>query len=198
MGTYREFRKKSPESLFIHAVYISSCVNSYHYMVFVRSSRVYINWKLEMFLLSSLGGSNMVNNLKHIYHGWIGLPDSILINLSVLFTLRCCLDKMCSPASFPGLTYLVEVSYFVAFLALCILGCTLLPWLVLWFSTSYTLPFHTWGFSRWLTVIGRSLCSRIILSHILSTGALWFVALSLVLHMVVCSKVHRRIGIKLG
>ena len=94
----------------------------------------------------------MINYLKHIYHGWIGLPDSIFIDVSVLFSMRwCCLDKMCSPASFPGLTYLVEVSYFVAFLALCILGCTLLPWLVLWFSTSHTLPFHTWGFSTWLT-----------------------------------------------
>ena len=121
-------------------------------MVLVRSSGVYINWKLEVFLLWSLGGSNMVNYLKHIYQWWIGLPDSILIDVSVLFTLRwCCLDKIWSPASFLGLTYLVEVSYFMAFLALCILGCTLLSWLVLWFSTSHTLPFHSWGFlDGWL------------------------------------------------
>ena len=91
----------------------------------------------------------MINYLKHIYHGWIGLPDSIFIDVSVLFSLRCCyLGKMCSATSFLGLTYLIEVSYFVAFLALCILGCTFLPWLVLWFSTSHTLPFHSWGFSR--------------------------------------------------
>ena len=102
---------------------------------------------------SILGGSNMVKNLKHIYHWWIGLPDSILIDVSVLSALRWCyLYKMCFPASFLGLTYLVEVSYFVAFLAFCILDCTLLSWLVLWFSTSHTLPFHSWGFSRWLTV----------------------------------------------
>ena len=95
-----------------------------------------------------------INYLKHIYHWWIGLPDSIFINVSVLFSLRwCCLDKMCSPASLPGLTYLIEVFYFVAFLAFCILGCTFLPWLVLWFSTSHTLPFHSWRFSRQLTVI---------------------------------------------
>ena len=122
-------------------------------MVLVRSSGVYIDWKLEVFLLQSLGGSNMVNYLKHIYQWWIGLPDSILIDVSVLFALRWFLDKIYSPASFLGLTYLVEVSYFMAFLALCILGCTLLSWLVLQFSTSYTLPFHSWGFSRWLTVI---------------------------------------------
>ena len=120
-------------------------------MVLVGSSGVYINWKLEVFLLWSLGGSNMVNYLKHIYHWWIGLPDSILIDVSVLFTLGWCLDKIGSPASFLGLAYLVEVSYFVAFFALCILGCTFLSWLVLWFSTSHTLPFHSLGFSRWMT-----------------------------------------------
>ena len=97
--------------------------------------------------------------------GVTGIADNMV-------TLRwCCLDKICSPASFLGLTYLVEVSYFVAFLALCILGCTLLSWLVLQFSTSHTLPFHSWGFSRWLTVIWRSLCSRIILSLVLSTSS---------------------------
>ena len=167
-------------------------------MVLVRSSGVYINWKLEVFLLWSLDGSNMVNYLKHIYHGWIGLPDSILIDVSVLLTLRWCLDKICSPASFLGLAYLVEVSYFVALLALCILGCTLLSWLALWFSTYHTLPFHSWGFSRWLTVIWRSLCSRIILSLVLSTSSFWFVALPLVLSMVICSKVYRRTRIELG
>ena len=91
----------------------------------------------------------MVNYLKHIYHGWIGLPDSIFIDVSVLFRLRCYLGKIGSPASLLGLTYLMEVSYFVALLALCILGCTFLPWLVLWLSTSHTLSFHSWGFLDW-------------------------------------------------
>ena len=167
-------------------------------MVLAGSSWVYIDWKLEMFLLWSPGGSNMVNYLKHIYCRWIGLSDSIFINVSVLFWLRCYLGKIGSRASFLGLTYLIKMSNFVALLALCILGCTFLAWLVLWLSTSHTLSFHSWGFSRWVVVIWRSLHSRIILSHILSTGALWFVALPLVLSTVVCSKVHGRTGIELG
>ena len=93
----------------------------------------------------------MINYLKHIYCGWIGLSDSIFIDVSVLFRLRCYLGKICSPASFLGLTYLMEVSYFVALLALCILGCTFLPWLVLWLSTSHALPFIPGGFlDGWL------------------------------------------------
>ena len=106
-----------------------------------------------MLSLWSLGGSNMVNYLKHIYHWWIGLSDSILIDVGVIFTLGWYLDKIGSLASFLGLAYLVEVSYFVAFLALCILGSTFLSWLVLQFSTSHTLPFHSWGFSRLMTTI---------------------------------------------
>ena len=81
---------------------------------------------LRCFSCGSLVAPNMVNYLKQIYQWWIGLPDSILIDVSVLFALGWCLDKICSPASFLRLAYLAEVSYFVAFLALCILGCTLL------------------------------------------------------------------------
>ena len=58
--------------------------------------------------------------------------------------------------------------------------------------------FHSWGFSRLMTVIGRSMCSRIILSLVSSTSSFWFVALSLTLSTVVCSKVYGRGGIKLG
>ena len=95
----------------------------------------------------------MVNYLKHIYHRWVGLPDSIFIDVSVLFCLRYYLGKIGSPGSFLGLAYLIEMSNFVALLALCILGCSFLAWLVLWFSTSHTLSFHSWGFSRWVVVI---------------------------------------------
>ena len=95
----------------------------------------------------------MINYLKHIYCGWIGLSDSIFIDVSVLFRLRYYLGKIGSPASLLRLTYLMEVSYFVASLALCILGCTFLAWLVLWLSTSHTLPLYSWGFSRQVVVI---------------------------------------------
>ena len=94
MGAYRKFyfRKKPLESLFIHAVYISSCVYSNHYIVPVESSGVYVNWEFKVLALWSLDGSNMVDYLQHIYHWWIGLPDSILINVSVMFILGWYLD----------------------------------------------------------------------------------------------------------
>ena len=153
-GAYREFhfREKFTESLFIHAVYISSCVHSDHWMVLVGSPGECVNWELKVFSLWSPGGSNMVNYLKHIYSWWIWLSDSIFIDVGVIFTLQWHLDKISSLASFLGLAYLVEVSYFVTFLALCILGWTFLSWLVLWLSTSHVLPFHSWGFSRQMAV----------------------------------------------
>ena len=155
VGACREFhfREKFLESLFIHAVYISSCVYSDHEMVLLGSPGVYVNWEFKVLYLWFLGGSNMVNYLKHIYHWWIELSDSILIDVGVIFILGWCLDKISSLASFLGLAYLVEVSYFVAFLALCILGCTFLSQLVLRHSTSHALPFHSWGFSGLMTVI---------------------------------------------
>ena len=73
----------------------------------------------------------MVNYLKHIYHRSIRLSDSIFIDVSVLFCFRCFLGKISSLTSFLGLAYLIEMSNFVALLALCILGCTFLAWLVL-------------------------------------------------------------------
>ena len=133
----------------------------------------------------------MVNELKHIYPWWIWLSNSIFINVGVLIILGWCLNKIGSlSGSFLGLVYLVEMSNFVAVLALCILSWAFLSQLVVWFSTSHALSFHPWGFSRLMTRIRRSLCSRIILSLILSTSSFWFVALASVLSMVICSKVH--------
>ena len=86
--------------------------------------------------------------------------------------------------------YLVEMSNFVAVLALGILSWTLLSQLVVWLSTSHALSLHPWGFSRLMTRIRRSLFSRIILSLILSITSFCFVALVLVLSTVICSKVH--------
>ena len=129
------------------------------------------NWEFKVFSLWSPVGSNMINYLKHIYPGWIWLSDSIFVDVGVIFILGWCLDKIGSLASFLGLAYLVEVSYFVTFLALCIFSWTFLSQLVLWLSTSHALCFHPWGFSRLMTVIGRSVCSRIILSLVPSTSS---------------------------
>ena len=155
MGEYRKlhFRKKFTECLFIHAVYISSCVHSDHWMVLVGSLRVCGDWEFKVPSLWSPVGSNMINYLKHIYPGWIWLSDSIFIDVGVIFILGWCLDKIGSLASFLGLAYLVAVSFFVTFLALCIFGWTFLSRLVLWLSTSHALSFHHWGFSRLMTVI---------------------------------------------
>ena len=168
MGAYRKlyFRKKFIECLFIHAVDTSNCIHSKHYMVFVGSLGVFDYGKFEALPLhSSPVGLN-------IYPWWIWLSDSVFIDVSVIIILGWCLNKTDSLfSSFLGLAYLVEMSNFVAVLALCILSWTLLSWLVVWFSTSHAFFFHPWGFSRLMTRIRRSLCSRIILSLILSTSS---------------------------
>ena len=156
MGACRKlhFRKKFIECLLIHAVYISSCIHSNHYMVLVGSLGVFGNWELEVLSLWSLGGFIMVNYLKHIYPWWIWLSDSIFVNVGVIIIIMgWCLDKIGSLGPFLGLSYLVEMSYFVTVLALCILSWTFLSQLVLWFSTSHALSFHPWGFSILMTVI---------------------------------------------
>ena len=185
------FWKNVIECLLIHAVDISLCIYSNHYMVFVGSLGVLGDWELEVLSLWSLGGSNMINYLKHIYPWWIWLSHSIFINVGVIIILGLCLDKIGSLSGpFLGLAYFVEVSYFVTVFALCILSWTFVFWLVIWFSTSHALSFHPWGFSRLVTRIRGSMCSNIILSLILSTTSFLFVALTSVLSMVICSKVH--------
>ena len=149
-------------------------------MVLVGSLGVCGDWEFKVLSLWSPVGSNMINYLKHIYPWWIWLSHSIFIDVSVIIILGWCLDKIGSLGSFPGLAYLVEVSYFVTVLALCIFSWTFLSQLVLCFSTSHALSFHPWGFSRLLTVIQRSVCSRIILSLVLSTSLFLFVALAFV------------------
>ena len=152
MGAYRKlyFRKKFIECLFIHVVYISSCVHSDHYMVLAGSLGVCGDWKFEVLSLWSPGGLNMVNCLKHIYPWWIWLSPSNFIDVGVIIILGWCLDKIGILGPFLGLAYLVEVSFFVTFLALCILSWAFLSWLVLW---SHALFFHPLGFSRLITMI---------------------------------------------
>ena len=149
MGAYRKLhiRKKFIECLLIHAVDISSCIHSNHYMVLVGSLGVFGDWELEVLSLWSLGGSNMINYLKYIYPWWIWLSHSIFVNVGVIIILGWCLDKIGSLfGPFLGLAYFVEVSYFVTVFALCIPGWTFLSWLVLWFSTSHAFPSIPGGF----------------------------------------------------
>ena len=83
--------------------------------------------------------------------GGFGHLTPNFIDVGVNIILGWCLDKIGSLGPFPGLAYLVEVSYFVTVLALGILSWTFLSWLVLWFSTTRALSFHPWGFSRLMT-----------------------------------------------
>ena len=121
-------------------------------MVFVGSLGVFGNWEFEVLSLWSPGDFNMVNYLKHIYPWWIWLSHSIFI-VGVIIIMGWCLDKIGSLGPFLGLAYLMEVTYFVTVLAICILSWTFLSQLVLWFCTSHALSFHPWGFSRLMTVI---------------------------------------------
>ena len=132
MGAYRKLHfKMFIECLFIHAVYISSCVHSDHYMVLVGSLGVCGDWELKVLSLWSPGGFNMINCLKHIYLWWIWLSHSNFLDVGVIIILGWCLDKIGSLGPFPGLAYLMEASYFVTVLALCIFSWTFLSWLVL-------------------------------------------------------------------
>ena len=136
-------------------------------------------------LLASIWLTNLIFTL-----GGFGCLTPIFINVGVIIILGS-LNKIGSLfSSFVGLAYLLEMSNFMVVLALCILSWTLMSWLVIWFSTSHALSFHPWGFSRLMTRIRRSLCSRIILSLILSITSFCFVALGLALSMAICSKVH--------
>ena len=119
----------------------------------------------------------------------------IFINVGVVIVLRA-LNKVGSLFGSPlALAYTVEISNFMTSLALGILSWALLSWLVFLFSTSHALILHPWGFSRLMTRIRRSLCSRIILSLILSITSVLFVALALVLSVVMCSKIYGHTGI---
>ena len=100
----------------------------------------------EFKMLSSLVGLNMVNWLKHIYPWWIWLSDSIFIDVGVIIILGG-LNKIGSLfSSFLGLAYLVEISNFMAVFALCILGWTLLSWLVFCFPHLMHFPSIPGGF----------------------------------------------------
>ena len=191
MGAYRKlhFGKKFIECLLIHAVDIGSCIHSNHYVVLVGPLGLFDKWEPEVRSLWSLGGFNMINYLKNIYPWWIWLSHSISFDVGVIIILGWCLDKSGSLSGpFLGLAYFVEVSYFMTVFALCILSWTFLFKLVLWLSTSHALSFHHWGFSRLMTTISRSMCSRIILSLILSTSSFLFVALASVLSTAIYSK----------
>ena len=64
---------------------------------------------------------------------------SKFIDVGVIIVLGDCSKVSPQGDSLSALANLVEVPYFVAFLALGIFGWTLLSWLVIWFSTSHAL-----------------------------------------------------------
>ena len=140
----------------------------------------------------------MVNCFKDIYPWWIWLSDFIFINVGVVNIQGDCSEVSSLGGSFLALANLVEVSYFVTFLALGIYGLTLLSWLAIQFSTCDTLPFHPWGLSRMMSRIGRSLLSRCILSLLFATACILLVLASLVLSIIIQNKVHRSCGIQLA
>ena len=154
--------------------------------------------KLEMLSLIEFSsvGLNMINHFKHIYPWrWIGLSNSIFINVGVVIILGALNKVDLLGGSFLALAHFVEMSNFVAFFAFGILSRTPLSQLVFMFSTSHALVLHSWGFSRMMTRIRRSLLSRFILSLVLSITSILFAVLGLVLSMVICSKVNRSAGI---
>ena len=195
MGAYRKFYfwKKFIESVLIHAVDISSSIHSNHNVVAVQPSGVAHYGKFEVFFLieSSSFGLNIIDHFKYIYPWrWIWLSDSIFINVGIIIVLGG-LNKVGSlGGSLFALAHFVEMSNFMTFFALGILGRTPLFKLVCMFSTSQSLVLHPWGFSRLMTGIGRSLYSRFILSLILSIAFVLFAVLTLVLSMVICSKIY--------
>ena len=193
-------RKSSLKVSLIHAVDISTSIHSDHDVVVVRRLRVAHYGKFEVFPFIELSpvGFNMINHFKHIYPWWwIWLSDSIFINVGVIIILGDCCEVNPLGGSFLALANLVELFYFVTFLALGILGWTPLSWLVFMFSTSHALFLHPWGFSRMMSRIRRSLLSRFILCLLFSILCILLVLTVLVLSMVIQNKVHRSCGIQL-
>ena len=203
MGAYKKlyFWKIFIESFLIHAVDISTSIHPDHEVVVVGPLSVAHYGKFEVLSLIEFSsvGLNMINHFKHIYPWrWIGLSDSIFINVGVIIILGI-LNKVGSlGGSFLALAHFVEMSNFMAVFALSILSRTPLSQLVFMFSTSHALALHPWGFSRLMTRIRRSLLSRFILSLILSISSVLFAVLGLVLSTVICNKVDRSAGIQLG
>ena len=139
----------------------------------------------------SLVGFNMINHFKLIYPWLIWLSVSKFINMSVILILGDCGEVSPLGGSFLASADFVEVPFFVAFLALGILGWTPLSWLVIQFPTSHALPLHPWGFSRMMSRIRRSLLSRFILCLLLSISPVLSAFPALGLSMVIGSKVDR-------
>ena len=147
MGAYRKlhFRKKFIECLFIHAVYISSCVHSNHYMVLVQSLGVFGDWEFRCFPFGPLVASIWLIVLSIFILGGFGC----LTPISLMWV---------SSSSWGGVwTRLALLVLFLDWHTLwkhpfCDSPCTLSQ-LVFWFSTSHALSFHPWGFSRLMTVI---------------------------------------------
>ena len=126
-GAYRKlyFRKKFIESVLIHAVDISTNIHSNHNVVVVEPSGVAHYGKFEVFSLIEFSsvGLNMINHFKHIYPWrWIWLSDSIFINVGVIVILGALNKVGLLGDSSLALAHFVEMSNFMASLALGILS----------------------------------------------------------------------------
>ena len=134
------------ESFLIHVVDIGTSIHPDHKVVVVGPLGVAHYRKFEVLSLIEFSsvGHNMINHFKHIYPWrWIGLSDSISINVDVIIILGA-LNKVGSlGGSFLALAHFVEMSNFMADFALGIIGRTPLSKLVFMFSTSHALALHS-------------------------------------------------------
>ena len=118
------------ECFLIHVVDISTSIHSDHNAVVVGASWVAHYGKFEVFSLIEFSsvGLSMINHFKHIYPWrWIGLSDSIFIDVGVIIVLGALNKVGLLGGSFLALAHFVEMSNFMAVFALGILGRTPLP-----------------------------------------------------------------------
>ena len=191
MGAYRNlyFRKKFIECLLIHAVDISSCIHSNHYVVFVGPLGCLVIGNLRCFPYDPLVASIWLTSLNIFTLGGFGCLtpfSSMWVSSSslVVFEQDWLSDWLFSWSGIPcgNVQFCGSPCTLHSQLDISVLAGDLV------FHISCT--FHPGGFSRLMTRIRTSLCSTIILSLTLSTSSFLFVALALVLSTVICSKVH--------
>ena len=65
----------------VKQIFVQDVPSYYDIKMACRVPWVCVDWEFKVFSLWSLGGSNMVNYLKHIYQWWIRLSDSIFVDV---------------------------------------------------------------------------------------------------------------------
>ena len=156
MGAYRKlhFRKKFIECLLINAVDISSCIHSNHYMVLVGPLGCLAIGNLRCFCCDPLVASIWLTSLNTFTLGGFGCltPFSLMWVSSsswggVWTRLALCLVLFLDWHTLWKCPILWQSLHFY------ILIWIFLSKLVIQFSTSHTLSFHPWGFSKLMTRI---------------------------------------------